>query len=637
MNKESHIALALALIYALFATAWIFLSDRFLFFRAPDTGILTELQTYKGIAFVVITAALFYFMIRQALQRQASTQKQLQESEERWKFALEGAGDGVWDWDPTTDQALFSNRWLEMLGYSAHEFPGKGSAWIAHLHPDDKEHVMAALQDCLQGKQPHYTSEFRMRCKDDSWKWILARGMVISRDADGKPVRMIGTHADITKRKLNETAVQSDKLKLEAALASMTDAVYISDLDGNFVDFNIAFATFHKFKSKAECPKALREFPRLIDVYSTSGEFVPLEDRPVSRALHGESSTGTEFILTRRDTGETWYGNYSYAPIRDTHGVIVGSVVTARDNTESKKTESELRIAAIAFETQEGVLITDAQPLILRVNNAFTRITGYSADEVIGKNPRVLSSGRHDADFYADIWKSLNHLGFWEGEIWNKRKNNEVYPEHLCITAVKNQQGIVKNYVATLTDITMSRDAAKTIQHLAFYDTLTSLPNRRLLLDRLKQALASSTRTGKEGALMFLDLDNFKMLNDTLGHDIGDLLLKQVARRIESSVREGDTVARLGGDEFVVMLEGLSDQTPEAARQTECVGAKILAALNQPYQLASHEYRCTTSIGATLFRNHHIAMDALFKQADIAMYQAKNAGRNTLRFFDIEM
>jgi diguanylate cyclase (GGDEF)-like protein len=136
---------------------------------------------------------------------------------------------------------------------------------------------------------------------------------------------------------------------------------------------------------------------------------------------------------------------------------------------------------------------------------------------------------------------------------------------------------------------------------------------------------------------MFLDLDNFKMLNDTLGHDIGDLLLKQVARRIESSVREGDTVARLGGDEFVVMLEGLSDQTPEAARQTECVGAKILAALNQPYQLASHEYRCTTSIGATLFRNHHIAMDALFKQADIAMYQAKNAGRNTLRFFDIEM
>lgn len=235
------------------------------------------------------------------------------------------------------------------------------------------------------------------------------------------------------------------------------------------------------------------------------------------------------------------------------------------DISELKIAEAKLRIAATVFEAQEGMLITDATGLIVSVNIAFTNITGYSQEEVYRKNPNILSSGRHDAAFYAAMWRSITHKGFWEGEIWNKRKNGEVYPEHLIITAVKDSEGSVTNYVGTLTDVTMSRNAADEIQHLAFYDPLTRLPNRRLLLDRLKLALAASARSGKEGALLFLDLDNFKNLNDTLGHDIGDLLLQQVSHRIESCVREGDTLARLGGDEFVVMLEGLSEQPLEAA------------------------------------------------------------------------
>lgn len=299
--------------------------------------------------------------------------------------------------------------------------------------------------------------------------------------------------------------------------------------------------------------------------------------------------------------------------------------------------ENELRVAAIAFESQEGMLVTDANSVILRVNKAFTNITGYTEAEVIGKNPRMLNSGQHDANFYARMWAGIKSNGFWEGEIWNLRKNGEVYPEYLNISAVKDQDGVVTNYVATLTDITMSQAAADEIKSLAFYDPLTSLPNRRLLLDRIKHALAFSTRSGKDGALLFLDLDNFKTLNDTLGHDIGDLLLQQVAERLITCVREDDTVARLGGDEFVILLEGLSEQDLEAAAQTEMIGEKVLASLNRPYQLGTHQYHSTASIGITLFNSHRVEMDELLKQADIAMYQAKQAGRNSLRFFDPQM
>ncbi len=305
--------------------------------------------------------------------------------------------------------------------------------------------------------------------------------------------------------------------------------------------------------------------------------------------------------------------------------------------SERQKNETELRIAAIAFESQEGMLITDANKDILRVNKAFTSITGYTIQDVIGLNPRILSSGRQDDDFYRTMWQSINANGAWDGEIWNRRKNGEIYPEHLTITAVKDQGGNVTNYVAALADITQSKTAEEEIKNLAFYDPLTGLPNRRLLQDRLKQALASSGRSGRKGALLFIDLDNFKALNDTLGHDIGDLLLQQVAQRLSPCVREGDTVARLGGDEFVVMLEDLSKDALESAAQTEAVGEKILATLNQPYQLGPQEHHSTSSIGASLFTDHQQPIEDLLKQADIAMYQAKKAGRNTLRFFDPQM
>jgi len=300
--------------------------------------------------------------------------------------------------------------------------------------------------------------------------------------------------------------------------------------------------------------------------------------------------------------------------------------------------DAALRLAATVFEAAQGMMVTYARGRILQVNRAFVRITGYSSEEVVGQTPRLLSSGRHVPDFYTVMWAAIAREGIWEGEIWNRRKNGEVYPEHLSITAVRDNDGEITNYVAALTDITLSKAANDEIRSLAFYDPLTRLPNRRLLLDRLRQVLAASSQHDRYCALMFIDLDNFKILNDTLGHNVGDLLLMQVADRLQSSLRKGDTVARLGGDEFVVLVEGLSSGELDAAGEVESLGAKILVALNRPYELGVHQCRSTPSIGATLFHNGEPPLpDDLLMQADIAMYQAKQAGRNGMRFFDRQM
>ncbi len=307
------------------------------------------------------------------------------------------------------------------------------------------------------------------------------------------------------------------------------------------------------------------------------------------------------------------------------------------DVTELRNAEHELRIAAQAFETQEGIVVTDSQGIIIRVNHSFTRMTGYSAAEVLGNRMALLKSGLQDADFYKKLWDTLLHEQFWQGELWNKRKNGEIYPEWLTITAVQNEDGKTNNYVGIFSDITERKHAEQQIHQLAFYDPLTRLPNRRLLMDRLQQGFAASARNGQHGALIFMDLDHFKTLNDTRGHDIGDLLLIEVAVRTQACVREGDTVARLGGDEFVVVLENLSKNATEAAKQAEVVADKIRLALSQPYMLKNLAHYSTPSVGIALFLGHQENIDDLLKHADTAMYQAKTAGRNAIRFYDPTM
>ncbi|MDD2914840.1 MAG: EAL domain-containing protein [Gallionella sp.] len=304
---------------------------------------------------------------------------------------------------------------------------------------------------------------------------------------------------------------------------------------------------------------------------------------------------------------------------------------------ELDKAAEDLRISAIAFETHEAIIITDCHPHILRVNKAFCDISGYSPEEVIGKNPRMLSSERNPKAFYEEMWATILRNGTWSGEIMDTRKNGEVFPAWLTVTAVTTPDGVLTHYVGSYFDITERKQSENAIHNLAFYDPLTNLPNRRLLIDRLQHALATSERSGRHGAIMFIDLDNFKIINDTKGHECGDQILIEAARRLQSCVREGDTVARLGGDEFVVMLEELKGNMEHAVSLTDEVGEKILAALNQPYRIHGSEFHSTASIGINLFVGHGMSADTLLKYADIAMYQAKGAGRNTLRFFDPKM
>ncbi len=244
--------------------------------------------------------------------------------------------------------------------------------------------------------------------------------------------------------------------------------------------------------------------------------------------------------------------------------------------------------------------MTNADHIIIKVNQAFTRITGYSAEEAIGQSPDILNSQLNDTTLRSTLWQNINETGFWEGELWGRHKHGHEYPEHLSIRAVKDANGKITNYVATITDITLRKEAAEEIERLAFYDPLTQLPNRRLLLERLRQAVITSKRNGTTGALLFLDLDQFKTLNDTLGHSVGDTLLNEVAKRLSVCVRSHDTVARLGGDEFVIILENLNSNELHAGTQTEIITHKILDKLSTPYKLEQEDY--------TLFNLADVAM-----------------------------
>lgn len=280
-----------------------------------------------------------------------------------------------------------------------------------------------------------------------------------------------------------------------------------------------------------------------------------------------------------------------------------------------------------------GIFHYDTDLVITYCNDRFANMLRNSAERVIGLDMKAIK----DQAILPSLRKALvGETGYYEGRYLATYSDAEPWTYMTC-APFQDSSGKIVGGIAIVQDVTERKVAEDKIKNLAFYDPLTDLPNRRLLLDRLQQALASSARSGKEGALLFIDLDNFKALNDTLGHDMGDLLLRQVAQRLTFCVREDDTVARLGGDEFVVMLEDLGEHDLEAAAQTEAVGEKILATLGQPYLLVANEYRCTPSIGATLFNGHQLAKEELLKQADIAMYQAKKAGRNTLRFFDQQM
>jgi diguanylate cyclase (GGDEF)-like protein/PAS domain S-box-containing protein len=557
------------------------------------------------------------------------TEDALKNSEYYWKFAIEGAGDGVWDWDIGNNVKTFSKQWKAILGYAESDILPTGIEWENRFHPDDTVFVEQTMQAYLRGLEPTYKLECRMKCKDGSYRWVLSRGMVLKYGEDGIPLRMIGTISDITERK------QADQ-----RLRESEQRVRLSQFYGGIGTWELDFHSQYQVWSETITQQL--GFPDLANpTYYDFISVVHSADRAtlikeVKRQIAQDNTIDVEYRILDTQGKVRWMRSIGKVDVNSA-GHAITMQGTVQEITIQKVADHDLHIAATAFESQEGMIVTDAHNIILRVNKAFTIITGYSAEDAIGKKSTLLASGHHDAVFFDEMWNEIRTNSYWEGELWNKRKNGELYPQKLTITAVKDWNDIVTNYVATLIDITKSKQAEREIKDLAYYDSLTHLPNRRLMMDRINHAMATNTRSEKIGALVFLDLDYFKTLNDTLGHDMGDILLQQVAIRLTSCIRDNDTVSRFGGDEFVVLLEDLSELTIEAAAQAEDIANKFLNAINQPFHLNSHIYSSSSSIGITLFTGHQAGVDELLKQADIAMYQAKNDGRNAIRFFNPQM
>ncbi len=537
--------------------------------------------------------------------------------------------------------ALFG--WVDspfVISHLLHDIVGDKNVHLQIYDGDsfNPEDLLFSSADLSLTRSSQFSLQKQVRFNDSVWTLHFQR---LAKFDDSK-IFMVGTLGILVSFLLSIVLISNlkkkadayeiaDKLteQLRATLDAIPDLMFELGLDGYYYSWHVPH--MHQLF------RVPSEFMR-----KKVTEVLPLEAACiVISALEEANKTGysngkrIELLLPQ---GQSWFELSVAKKAAHIDDQQPRFIVLSRDITQRKKNEIELSIAAKVFESQEGMIITDSHKNIIRVNKSFALITGYSEKEVIGKNPKFLNSGRHNATFYENMWQSINENDSWQGEIWNKRKNGEVFPEWLTVTVIKDAEGIISHYVATLSDITTRKLAETEIERLAFYDSLTELPNRRLLQDRLKIELAASKCTNRKSALLFIDLDNFKNLNDTLGHDIGDLLLKQISGRLKSCVRDCDTVARFGGDEFIVILKNLSSDNMDAAEKAEGISSKILKVLNDTYQLGDHHrYQCTLSIGITVFDGSEESIEELLKHADIAMYEAKKAGRNTLRFYDPQM
>ena len=517
--------------------------------------------------------------------------------------------DGIHVMDMQGNIVAANDAFCRMLGYTQKEVLGLNVAdWDGQWTDEELREKFRALA----GKSAMIETVHRR--KDGTL--IDVEISVSGVEVEGQNF-IFASSRDITARKQAEAALKQHKAVIDTSI----DGFWVTDMKGHLLEANQAYAKMSGYSVE-----------ELVNMHISQLEAIELSPEEVQAHIAKVVTQGYDRFETRHRH-------------KDGHEIDIEVSVTymaesqrlyvfCRDITKRKKSEEVLRVAAAAFETHEGILITDAQANIVRVNRAFTDITGYSPEEVLGKNPRILSSGRQDKAFYEAMWQELLAGGSWTGEVLDKRRNGQIYPKWLTITAVKNEQGQTTEYVGIFSDITERKRAEEEIRKLAFYDVLTKLPNRRLFIDRFHAALAVSARYNNYGSILFIDLDRFKTLNDTLGHDHGDLLLIEVAARIKSCVREMDTVARLGGDEFVVLIEEISNDRDEALRKVGLVAEKIREALARPYRLKEQEHHSSPSIGISLYRGSEETVDTLLQHADMAMYQAKNSGRNAVRFFD---
>ncbi len=430
----------------------------------------------------------------------------------------------------------------------------------------------------------------------------------------------------LQEHKQAEQALRQSELRFRTVARLSSDFAY-SCVRAGAEDYVVDWITNAFFTLTGFTESQLREHKNwLFVVHPEDREAV---GESLRRLRPGDADT-SEFRVVTQDGRIRWFANRMECEVEPGTGGGLRCFGAVRDVTERRRAEERLRLLATAFEsTQDGVVITDLKPRILAVNRAYSEITGYSELEVLGSNPRLLQSGRHDRAFYQVLWASIRETGHWQGELWNRRKNGEIYPQWLTISVVRNARGEATHYVGVLTDISQIKYAEERLEHLAHHDPLTDLPNRLLAQSRLAHALEQAQRHGCRVGVLFIDLDRFKTINDSLGHSVGDELLQAIARRLRERLHEENTLARLGGDEFLVLLENL--RRPE---EVAAVAETIIDLLAHPFTLPSGpEVYVNASMGLSLYPDDGYTAIELIQHADAAVYQAKMEGRNTYRFY----
>ncbi|MEY2687661.1 MAG: hypothetical protein RL375_1859 [Pseudomonadota bacterium] len=530
---------------------------------------------------------------------------------------LAGTHAGTWAWNVQTGATEFNERWAEITGHSLAELqPISIATWARLTHPDDLALSNEALGRHFRGETAFYDMELRMRHKAGHWVWVHDRGAVSERTADGRPLWMFGTHMDITDRR-EATRLSSELLaRLQHLSANVPGFLYQYRLGTDGVtSFPYASAGIQEVYG---CTP-----DEVLHVSTKVTQVLHPDDQPRVHAEIQASAASLQpwhsiFRVRHPQRGERWVeGNAT--PEREPDGATIWHGYL-RDTTDLQRQNERLKLSASVFDaSQEGIMITDAERRIIDVNPAFTRITGYSRAEAVGQQPRRLQSQQQNGEFYERLTDTLRRDGRWQGELWNHRKDGSLYAELVSISAVHDDQGHISHFVSIFSDITTIKQHQAELDRLANFDPLTGIPNRRLLGDRLAQALAHARRQQVGLAVCMMDLDNFKPINDTWGHDAGDRLLIETARRLSEVVRADETVARLGGDEFVLIFRNPG---------SNAAFDRVMQAVSAPVDLAEATVQVSASMGVAYFHPGIDDGDQLLREADQALYRSKNLGRN---------
>ncbi|HET6718027.1 MAG TPA: diguanylate cyclase [Rhodocyclaceae bacterium] len=521
-----------------------------------------------------------------------------------------------WTTDSNGGCEVVSSNWTEYTGQALEAAHGVG--WLDVIDPEDRPRVVDAMRWAI-GSQSGFYLHYRICRPDGTTRRILhdasARAL-----PSGKFNGLVGTLTDDSDSAAGDDSLENSAQRIYEFLDGVGLAAVALAPDGRLVHVNRVMA--------ALLGKTARE---LID-RDWIADFVCSEDRSrLNSLLKGEQPPvpALEFEYQVVTTQGRRLFRWRLTLIRDASGAPLSFTMMGSDITQWRQLGNRLRLTAQMFDhSTEAMVITDHNNLIVSVNPAFTRLTGYAAAEAIGKNPRILQSGRHDAAFYQAMWESIVSQGFWRGDIWDRRKDGSYYPKFLAITALRDDRGEITHFSAIFYDVSERKLLEEKLESLAHYDPLTGLANRMLLQDRLEYAIATAERHAQCFALLFIDLDDFKPLNDTYGHAFGDAVLKRVGQRLGAAVRGVDTAARLGGDEFVVILTDIGQRD-----NAEVVAQKILQELSAPLPIDGESVVVTASIGISLYPNDETAAAALLRNADAAMYEAKKNQRQRIAFY----